>query len=346
VLIVRPAVLVTLNGDRSTVKPEYQRRSVVLDTDPLRPLLTDIDLVAEEVLAPGVLPSIGLAKLRPPAAALSKGTKTEMRSLLRYVLTSAGWDLSEPRGLELAALGRMALWGLSEGHAATLTALDYASCAVTTGEAHSDRLAQLRQACATDGVLSTEALGHAEAEQRALADNRRQTRLAADREALELGGARAAMATRLEDTARLLGRLRPGDPEHAIARGLSHQLSALRQDVQASRSRERLEELAPICEEHLRKAQALLAERAERERWAAMAQTPRRPALAPAPYLPPAGGPPMRRPDEVVPFTPNLMHGDGRLSRDALLPVVQVPEAKPRQRLRRTWPFGWKVETY
>lgn len=328
VVEVAPVVLATSNGATSSLRPEYRRRAVVLDTTALVPLLRDIDLAAGRILTPGTLPHLSLDKLRPPASALPGTELLDMRKALRSLLTDEGWRHVELRGLELAALGRAAIWGCSTDIATTATALDYCACAVTVAEAEAGRLARARQALADSGVLDGSAAETFEAEQRALDDNRRQAHLAADREALELIGARAAMAARLEDTSRLLGRLRPSDPEHAIAKGLSHQLSALRQDVQASRSRERLEELAPICEEHLRKAQALVAEREERQRWAAVARTPRRPALAPAPYLPPAGGPLLRRLDEAVPFTPNLMTADGRLSREALLPVAEVPVAK------------------
>jgi DNA-binding MarR family transcriptional regulator len=258
---VVPAVLVTTNATASSLRAEYQRRAVVLDTGPLEPLvLPSIDLVAEKLMAPGTLPRLDLGKLRPPAESLGAAERDTLRSLLREVLTPDGWRLADVRGLSLAALGRAAVWGYDLDEAAMATAADYLACAWTMGEVVPERLADLRRALAT-GHPAAGAVTAGEAERAALEASRREVRIRQEQESLELVGARAAAAALCDDTARELGRRVPrAHPEHAVAAGLAQQLRHLGEKMAESRSRERLEDFRAEGEPLLERAYRLVAE--------------------------------------------------------------------------------------
>lgn len=263
VVEVAPAVLVTTNGRPESIREEYRRRAMVLDTKPLVPLLGDIDLTARRVLAPGILPHFDLARLGPPADALSDEDVAYLRKIARWVLTDDGWRQADMRGLELAALGRAALWGWAPEDAVNVTIADYATCAVTTGDVVPDRLGDLRRLLAESGV-TPEAMEAAEAERAALEARRHDAARQEERASRQVTGARAALAYRLEEVERSLGNVKRGSSTKALATGLSHQLSALRRDVLAARSESRLGELAQDGEELLGQAAGAL-DRASRE---------------------------------------------------------------------------------
>lgn len=268
VLSVAPAVLATTNGGPSSLRPEYRRRAVVLDTTPLLPLLRDIDLAARHVLEPGVLPRLDLDKLRPPATKLDDEDRDLLRSLLRAVLTDEAWRETDRVGLELAVLGRLAFMGDSSSlESAVLgTVVDYVSCAATIGQVTDGGLGLLHAAARGDasagyggavGVLT--ALETAKTERETLEVQRgkaaRKVRVERHREDLDLVGARAAMRTRLEDTAKMISHVPPS--VRAYAAGIRSQLRRLAEDISASRSAEALSDLVDLAAEPIRKAEEL-----------------------------------------------------------------------------------------
>lgn len=269
---VVPAVLVTTNAPPASLRAEYQRRAVVLDTTPLRPMLSDVDMAAAHILTPGVLPVLDMERLRPPSTALPEGDMRAMRSLLKATLTDDGWALCDLRGLELAALGRAAVWGTDLSEAAIATVTDYLSTAWTVGEVMPERLADLRRALAT-GTAPAQALEAGEAERAALEAGRRQAREAKDVATLELVGARAALAERFGNAAvELVRRVPKADHHRAVAVGLARQLALLRTWSAEARSREHLGAAIRHGEVLLAEGAALLAdlgrerELAEREK--------------------------------------------------------------------------------
>jgi hypothetical protein len=246
VVEVLPAVLATTNASPASIRSEYQRRAVVLGTSALQPLLADMDVAAGRILAPGRLPALDLGRLRPPSSELPEADLRAMRELLKTALTEDGWVLCGLRGLELAALGRAAVWGLGTSDAAVGTATDYLACAWTVGEVLPERLADLRLALSS-GAPPALALEAGEAERKALVAARQAAKTAREAEVLKLIGARAAVAARIEEVERLVARrCRFGQPGHARAVGYCRQLSALRRQVLQAKSAERLEELREL----------------------------------------------------------------------------------------------------
>lgn len=121
--------LVTCNTRPEVVPPEYRRRSVVLDMTGAPMIDTD---VAAAVLA--AVPVLPYRQLPPPDAALPGELLREMQEALRANLTAGGYQLTDVRALEGAALGRAALTGETLDDAAEQTILDYLACARTTGD--------------------------------------------------------------------------------------------------------------------------------------------------------------------------------------------------------------------
>jgi len=115
VLAVAPAVLAITNGAPASIRAEYRRRAVVVDTSPLLPVLGDLDQVARRILTPGTLARIDLGAAVPPLAELDEDSLDVMRTLLRQVLRDAAWRECDRQGVELAALGRLAPGARSRG---------------------------------------------------------------------------------------------------------------------------------------------------------------------------------------------------------------------------------------
>jgi hypothetical protein len=134
----RPLVMVTLNS--RNVRPEsldrvmpepFVRRSVVLNTEPLAPLLGDLDLVAHELFSGWSIPPLGLTE---PACAmeLPDDIRLWLRAQLRQALTDDGWRLCDIEPLVRLTLGRTALMrDASLQTVAAATVADYLSCAAT-----------------------------------------------------------------------------------------------------------------------------------------------------------------------------------------------------------------------
>jgi hypothetical protein len=244
---VAPVCLATLNveeGKPARIDPAYRRRSVVLDTTALEPLLGDIEEAARAVLDD--LPRLDLNRLRPPLTELPADARGELKEALRWGLTEPGWRMVDTRSLELAALGRMALVGCDAMTAALATVLDYCACAATVGEADTRELPALQRALASQLPLRA-AIEAAQTEQATLEAATATRLLEAQRQTLALVGARQAMAQRLLDAERQIANV-PA-VHRAEAAGLRARLGAIRQKVLASRSKATLEEATALADE-------------------------------------------------------------------------------------------------
>jgi hypothetical protein len=107
---IRPTVYTTLNTGPDGLRALHSahvRRSVVLDTTPLRQLLVDIDREMWRLFDSGeiAIRRVSLSRLRPPAIALPAELRELLRSELRAGLTDEGWDLSDPEHIGRIVLG-------------------------------------------------------------------------------------------------------------------------------------------------------------------------------------------------------------------------------------------------
>jgi hypothetical protein len=192
-----------------------------------------------------------------------------MREPLKAALTEGGWALCDLQGLELAALGRAAVWNVTTSEAATATVTDYLACAWTIGEVRPERLADMRQALAT-GTPPAVALETGEAERKALVAARQEAQRLREREALELIGTRAAAAALCHNAAREQDRLVPRSyRQHALAAGLAAQLRFLAEKIGEARSRKRLEALEAEVRAAVGNAHQLLGEVEAERAWEA-----------------------------------------------------------------------------
>jgi len=250
VLAVAPTVLAITNSGPASIRAEYRRRAVVLDTGPLLPLLGDLDQVARRMLAPGTLARIDLGATVPPLTELDGDSLDVMRTLLRRVLSDAAWRECDRQGLELAALGRLALGCSDIETAVVATVVDYAACAWTTGQVDMTGLADLHQGirdqAGQGGAGMPDVLGALDAaaiERRRLTEDREQVRRAkaravavttgeqrveVERQRLAVVGARAAVATSLRTSAASIERVMPAyEVQAAGVRAQLHHLAKL-----------------------------------------------------------------------------------------------------------------------
>lgn len=129
---LHPTVMLAANPPRSSrerydvVRPEYRRRSAVLDTGFMRSRRTEVEQLLRAHYDRTPRPRLSLDRLTVPQG-LSPGALATIGSLM-HVLTSAGAEeFPGTRSLELAALGRCALIGpgADDRLAAVSVAIDY-----------------------------------------------------------------------------------------------------------------------------------------------------------------------------------------------------------------------------
>jgi DNA-binding transcriptional ArsR family regulator len=126
VLDVAATTILTLNAERDAARllPDaYLRRSVVLDTTPLRAVTRDLDEVAA-ALARVVLPQVP-PDLAPPAAELPDHARRGLRRLLQDCLTDRGWELVDVEAISRLVLGRWASMAADPEAAVRSVAADY-----------------------------------------------------------------------------------------------------------------------------------------------------------------------------------------------------------------------------
>ncbi|MGN6867087.1 MAG: hypothetical protein ACTHMY_01660 [Solirubrobacteraceae bacterium] len=184
---IRPTVYVTLNTGRAglgALQAAHVRRSVVLDTAPLRQLLADVDEgIARLFTGHVAIPRLTLARTRPPAPALPDELRKLLRADLRAGLTEEGWQHVDVEPLARLALGRAAITGGELEQATVATVLDYLTCAATIGQAQPGFASQLATrlgghgALAPDPEAAEEELEHPHKRQRELEHQAAATRL-------------------------------------------------------------------------------------------------------------------------------------------------------------------------
>jgi len=277
VLAVAPAVLAITNGGPVSIRAEYRRRAVVVDTTPLLPVLGDLDQVARRILTPGTLAGIDLGTAVPPLAELDGDSLAVMRTLLRQVLSDAAWRECDRQGVELAALGRLALGCWDPETAALATVVDYAACAWTTGQVDATGLADLHQVIRDQAGQGSAgmadvlgALDAAAIERHRLTEEREQVcrakaqavavttseqRAEMERQRLAVVGARAAVATSLRTSAASIERVMPAYEVQAA--GARAQLRHLAKLAATARDAGELATLAELAREPMGSATAL-----------------------------------------------------------------------------------------
>lgn len=254
---IRPTIYVTLNTGSdglSALHEAHVRRSVVLDTAPLRELLADVDENMARLFAKA-LPHLALERIRSPAPALPPELRAQLRSELRAGLTDQGWRCSDVEPLARIALGRAAITGGDLEQAVTATVLDYLTCAATLGHTAAGALGRLGAKLGGNGVLMPDpAAAEGQLERRHLAERGRQSRAAAAR--LEFVAARArAMATTI--AARdAMGRSRDVERQ-AIAQALTEAAG----DLRAARSVAALQTAWQAASPYIEQARAWSAAR-------------------------------------------------------------------------------------
>jgi hypothetical protein len=256
-LEVAPTALFCLNGSADFVHEAYRRRSVVLDLNPLLPLLGDVHR-AWRLLLGGAVPRLQLDWLAPPGPELADAERELLLDGLRQGLTEPGWRWADERAIERLALGRAGLTGSDPAAAAAATVADYLSCARTVGEARPGLPAVLAARLAgSSSLLPVPVRAEAELAQRANASQRRQA------EEIALVAVRAARAEQLHQAEISLRQVPVKDRPPAA--GLRAALREFRTRIQAQRSAAGLEEVWELAEPVLAQVEAL-AERIAAER--------------------------------------------------------------------------------
>jgi DNA-binding transcriptional ArsR family regulator len=267
---VRPVTYVCLNAGPAGLRvlpAAYVRRSAVLDTTAVAPLLADMDEAAARLLAPGLLPRLDLEQLVPPAAELPPEVRDGLRQALRGRLTPEGWQLADVESVARLALGRAAFpgsGGLSAAAAATVA--DYLATAATLGHTIDGWASGLREwldQAREDGAVMVPDLGRHRAEVRRLEAARQDRAADAQRESAGLAAGRAELAARLREDAATLDarRLRPLvlAPLRAEAAGARAALAGLAGKAAASRSQDSLDAVAVAAAEWTARAAGIRA---------------------------------------------------------------------------------------
>jgi len=225
---VRPTVMVCLNANpgqlASIVGEAYVRRSVVLDTTPLRPLLDNLASLVRRVRRPGTVPSIDLRRLVPPARTLPEELWQLLHATLAAELTSAGRALVDVEALSRCALGRAPLLGGDLAQAVRATAFDYLTTAATVDHAKEGYAQRLRVELGGELLLPDAGAVDVEGERRRqAATDGRQRDLAAQ---LAFTAQREAFKAEVERARRPL--LRQQDPDvRSVAQALKRVLEEL-----------------------------------------------------------------------------------------------------------------------
>ncbi len=264
---IRPTVYTTLNAGReglSALHDAHVRRAVVLNTEPLRPLLRDLDEDIARLFGGGVLiPRLRLEQIRPSRASLPPELRGMLRSELRAGLTEEGWRLADVETLSRLALGRSAITGGPLELAALATAADYLTCSSTLGHAQDGFAARLASRLGAHGAMLPD-LTTAEEERHAHERDRQQRQH--DRSVTQ--GAfieeRGTLAQQLKElTDRLDLRRSPmhgaSVSDRSAVKGLADRLAALRDQAHQARNASTLQDVEQRAREPLGRALQLLA---------------------------------------------------------------------------------------
>lgn len=277
-----PVAMVAANpparGERyAGLRPEYRRRSVVLDTAGMRGRGYELERMLERYYGTPRRPRLNLDSLRPPEA-LPEAARAVLESV-RHVLTDAGReDFPGGRTLALATRGRMALLGedADASVAAYLTACAYLQVTETVPglvqPGWQDSLARVREVLGTrpgvEQLVAQLERGAAERGESARAIRRERTQRASANLAMaEQGGVLAARLRRLHEAldGRRLQALTPEQRDEAA--GLRRTLRTLMDRAARVSTQRSLEEVQDQAEGPARRAEALVAaEAAERAR--------------------------------------------------------------------------------
>ncbi|HLB18456.1 MAG TPA: hypothetical protein VK613_04925, partial [Gaiellaceae bacterium] len=267
-LTIRPTVYVTLNTGRAglgVLHEAHIRRSVVLDTTPLRQLLADIDEDMARLLGGQVpIPRLALERIRPAASALPAELRALLRAELRAGLTDDGWRTTDVEPLARIALGRAALTSGPLQQAVLATALDYLTCAATLGHTRPGFAARLAgQLGARGALVPNPAAAEEELERRRKLDTDTQRKAGAARLAFQADRERkAAIALAARDA---MGRTRDVERQ-AIARALTTVVGDLRTSRSAPALEAAWQAATPYLEQARNWTQARQAAAAERDR--------------------------------------------------------------------------------
>lgn len=277
-----PVAMVAANpprtGDRyAALRPEYRRRSAVLDTGAMQGRGYELEQVLERYYGTLRRPRLSLDALRPPAV-LPEDARAVLESV-RHVLTDAGRsDFPGGRTLALATRGRMALLGdgADAAVAAYLTACAYLQVTETVPglvvPGWQDSLARVREVLGTrpgvEQLVAALERGTVEREESARAIRRARTqRASADMATAEQGATLAARLQRMHEAldGRRLQTLSAEQRDQA--KGLRRTLRTLGESASRVRTPRALEEVQDQAEDPVRRAEALVtAEAAERAR--------------------------------------------------------------------------------
>ncbi len=247
VLEVHATTILTLNAERDAARllPDpYVRRAVVLDTEPLREVTRDLDVVAAR-LARVALPEVS-PDLAPPAPDLPSGAREDLRRLLRHCLTDRGWELSDLEAIVRLALGRWASMPTDLGGAMVSVAADYLLVTDTRPLlVEPDWTARVKAVTGPDAAPLADILAVAHARQVAREARQAATDRADLAETVALAAEHAALLARIDHAVSTAPRGRDLTPAErdaiARARGAAR---PLRRKVSEARDRPALAELA------------------------------------------------------------------------------------------------------
>jgi hypothetical protein len=291
---LRPTTYITLNSGPAGLRdldPAHVRRSVVIDTAPLVPLLDDLDWGVRRIESGQVpVPRLHLDQLRPPAPALPDDLYELLRTELRERLNDDGWAHSDVEPLARIALGRAAFADGPLEQAVLEAAYDYLVCADTLGHAVAGYAGRLAPRLG-DGMLVPDP-DAAQLQRQQLIERRlvREVERAVSRGRFVEQRARLAQML-VEAIAQLdLRRLRDCSLSQRVdAYGIAAHLREVCAEVTSARSQETLEAADSWAQDPLRRAGELVRqidqERDTRRQVAARTaplQRSRRPELAPA----------------------------------------------------------------
>lgn len=226
---VRPTVMVCLNARpdqlAGLVGEAYVRRSVVLDTTPLKPLLDGVATVVRRLRRPGTVPRLELSRLAPPIRELPEERWQQLNAILAAELVPAGRALVDVEALSRCALGRASLIGGGDLKlAVAATAFDYLTTAATLDHTREGYAQRLRAELGGEALLPDAGAVEVEGHHRQLAvRDGRQHDL---NEQLVLVAVREGLTAQVERARKpLLGQ---PDPEvRGVARALKRILEAL-----------------------------------------------------------------------------------------------------------------------
>jgi hypothetical protein len=240
---IRPLIYTALNTRRDGLRElddAYQRRSVVIDTTPLRELLVDVDLAMARLFdGSGRIPRLSLERLKPPLMALPPDLWRLLRDELRHGLTEDGWALTDTESLARVVLGRAAFTHGDLEQDVLAVAFDALCCAATlnhTVPGYMDRLT-----ARLGGGVMTPDPDAAERERRELITRRLSRELACAMNRDQLVEDRARLLRMVDEAVDQLDLRRLKDcsrPQRVAAYGIAERLREIRADITSARTRE------------------------------------------------------------------------------------------------------------